>query len=298
VRELLRGAQDCRELHFESYKRSGKTYREESTGMQRSGHTTDGRTFEIRQRLKLMMTPDDAQRWQEFLANYSYPVSGVGAILFGARYRLAERWFNFELKLGDRDETMRLEARFREFGPRFIEAWYEVIFWKLASTGRRGEYFAAQMVEKLRKANHRASEIWAACANFVDSGTRSTFKDLQFQLSITSAIPVAATFPAFVRPDRFPMVDRWVATWVIKYREAYRNRSAGLAGPSESYLRGNRTTLMVSGDWESYVEWIEWSRAAAQILTERTGFPWRARDVEMAAFTNARTNSPILPKIA
>jgi hypothetical protein len=111
-----------------------------------------------------MMTPDDAQQWQESLANYSYPVRGAGALLFGARYRLAERWFNFELKPGDRDETMRFEARFREFGQRFIEAWYEVIFWKLASTGKRGEYFAAQMVEKLKKANHRPSDIWAACA--------------------------------------------------------------------------------------------------------------------------------------
>jgi hypothetical protein len=249
--------------------------------------------------LEEMISDKDAQRWRESLANYSYPVSGASALLFGARYRLAQRWFNFELKPGNREETMQFEARFRKFGPRFIEAWYEVIFWKLASTGKRGEYFAAQMVEKLRRADHRASEIWTACANFVDSGNRDMFKDLQFQLGITAgAIPATATFPAFMCPDRFPMVDRWVATWVMRYREAYRNRSGGLMPPSESYLRSNRTTLMVFGDWEFYKSWIDWSRAAAQVLSERTGLPWRARDVEMAVFVNARTNSPMLPAIA
>jgi hypothetical protein len=114
----------------------------------------------------------------------------------------------------------------------------------------------------------------------------------------TGAIPVAATFPAFMRPDRFPMVDRWIADWVIKYREAYWNHSAGLVAPSQSYFRGSRTTLMIPGDWEFYTRWIEWSRAAGEILTELTGFPWRSRDVEMAAFTNTRTNSPMLPAIA
>jgi len=193
---------------------------------------------------------------------------------------------------------MRFELRFREFGPRFIEAWYEAIFWKFASAGRRGEYFATQMVEKLRKGDNSAAVIWAACEDFIDTGKLNAFKNLQFKLSMTgSAIPVTATFPAFVCPDRFPMVDRWIANWIVKYREAYRNHSGGLLAPSESYLRGNRTTLMISSDWEFYTRWIEWSRAAAQILTESTGFPWRARDVKMAAFTNARMNSPMLPLI-
>lgn len=88
-------------------------------------------------------------------ANYSYPVSAVSALLFGARYRLADRWFNFEPKPGDGHETMRFEARFRKFGPQFIEAWYEVIFWNLARAGRRGEYFTARMFLPTRERIHR-----------------------------------------------------------------------------------------------------------------------------------------------
>jgi hypothetical protein len=70
---------------------------------------THGRPFRNAAKIK----DDDPRRHtavQESLANYSYPVNGAGALLFGARYRLAERWFNFELKPGDRDETMGANA--------------------------------------------------------------------------------------------------------------------------------------------------------------------------------------------
>jgi hypothetical protein len=59
-----------------------------------------------------------------------------------------------------------------------------------------------------------------------------------------------------------------------------------LVGPSDSFIAGRRTTLTVSGDSGFYHAWIEWCRAAADVLKEETGFVWRARDVEMAAFQN------------
>lgn len=244
------------------------------------------------------MDEDDARRWQDSLARYSYPINTTSALLFGLHFRLQDRWFNFQLKLGDRDQTMRFEARFREFGPQHIEAWYEVIFWKLASTGRRGGYLAKRMIEDLRQVNHRAPEMWSACADFVESGRRKPFEHLQSQLFVTSgAIPVAATFPAFMRPDRFPMVDRWIAKWVVRYLDKYPNEASGLDAPSESYMRHKRTTLMVSGDWYFYSAWIEWCTAAAHVLATSTGTQWRARDVEMAAFENERSGSAMLPAI-
>jgi hypothetical protein len=241
---------------------------------------------------------DDAQRWRDALADYAYPVNDARSLLFGTRFRFSARWFKFGLKHGDRDETMRFETRFREFGPRFIEAWYEVIFWKLASTGARGDYLAARMVQDLREVGPCVPELWSACVDFVESGSRERFKELQTRLFVTSgAIPVAATFPAFMRPDRFSMVDRWIAKWLVRYLAAYPSESGSVVLPSESYLRSKRTTLMISSDWDFYSKWIDWCRIAARVLTDSTGFPWRARDVEMAAFTNARTESAMLPAI-
>jgi hypothetical protein len=246
------------------------------------------------------MTRDEAERWRRALDSYCYPIDGVSQILLRTHFRLAERWFDFQLDRGDREQTMRFEARFRQFAPRSIEPWYELIFWKLASTKGRGKYVATRMIEKLRKVGCKASDIWKVCSDFVETEKLEDFKMLQHRLLVTSgALPIAATFPAFMCPERFPMADRWVATWVWRYcdenpAEAEARR---LIRPSEAFLRHAKTTLTVPGDWQFYLKWIEWCRSSAKLLAELTAFPWRARDVEMAVFTNARSGSELLPPI-
>ncbi|MGO9056062.1 MAG: hypothetical protein ACLQU2_01535 [Candidatus Binataceae bacterium] len=193
---------------------------------------------------------------------------------------------------------MAFEARFREFAPRSIEAWYEVIFWKLASTGKRGEYFAGRFIEKFRASGYTAPELWKACSDFVESGGRKEFRALQDRLFLTSAaLPVAATFPAFMYPERFPMADRWVAKWVSRYCDENPAQARDLVKPSEAFLQGKKTTLTVPADWQFYLKWVEWCRTSAKHLAELTAFPWRARDVEMAVFTNARSGAEMLPLI-
>ena len=165
----------------------------------------------------------------------------------------------------------------------------------------RGESKAAQLIEGLRAINAAAPKLWNACANFVGSGNRESFETLQSELFIvTKSIPVAATFPAFMCPARFPMVDSWIAKWVVRYREAYpaEAEASGLAAPSESFLARRKTTLTVPGDWPFYRGWVQFCRTAASILTPQTLFPWRARDIEMAAFHNARSALPLLAPIA
>lgn len=155
-------------------------------------------------------------------------------------------------------------------------------------------------IEDLNVTNPSAEKMWLACANFVARGDRESFERLQAELFIlANGISVAATFPAFMCPDRFPMIDRWIAKWVVRYREAYLAEAEvnGLAVPSESFLARWKTTLTVSGDWDFYQRWIKWCRAAADILNDETGFGWRARDVEMAAFQNERSDSPLLPPV-
>src|SRR5579883_3464986 len=56
-------------------------------------------------------------------------------------------------------------------------------------------------------------------------------------------------------PERFPMVDSWIAKWVVSYRAEYSAEASGLAAPSESFLARRKTTLTVPGDWPFYEGW-------------------------------------------
>lgn len=247
------------------------------------------------------MNQESADPWRQALFAYSYPIARERVERFGRRIGAPSLWFNFEVQRGTRDETMEFEKRFRASAPDSVEPWFEVIFWKLASTGRVGDSRAERTIEDLRDFGPSAPRMWAACSDFVASGTREAFKELQFSLFIVAGgIPVAATFPAFMAPERFPMVDSWIAKWVLRYHDAYPGDPTvvHLVAPSEPFTSGRRKTLVASADWKFYCGWIEWCRTAAEILSERTGFPWRARDIEMAAFQNARDGSPLLPPIA
>jgi hypothetical protein len=246
------------------------------------------------------MNQESADLWRQALFAYSYPIARERVERFGRRIGARSQWFNFDVQRGTRDETIEFEKRFRASAAHSVEPWFEVIFWKLASTGRLGETRAARMIEDLRNFKPSVPRMWAACSDFVASGTREAFRELQFSLFIVAGgIPVAATFPAFMAPERFPMVDSWIAKWVLRYRDAYPSDAAvaHLVAPSEAFTSGRRKTLVVSADWSFYCGWIDWCRGAARILSEKTGFAWRARDVEMAAFQNARSGERLLPAI-
>ena len=108
-----------------------------------------------------------------------------------------------------------------------------------------------------------------------------------------------ATFPAFVCPERFPMVDRQVAKWVVHYVTTHPGQaeSSILAAPSPSFVARRKTTLTMNGDSDCIRAGFEWCRRAANVLKDVSGFAWRARDVEMAAFQNERSDAPLLPPI-
>jgi hypothetical protein len=242
----------------------------------------------------------DTERWRQALSAYRYPVPRANVLRFGRRIAAAPGWFSFELESGDRGETIGFEQRFRALGREAAEAWFEVIFWKLSSARGLGESRAAQMIDDLIVIKHPAAEMWSSCAQFVALQSPDSFRCLLSALFIVSdVIPVAATFPAFICPERFPMIDRWIARWVVRYLQAYPDEAEcnGLIRPSESYIAGRNATLTVAHDWRFYDSWIAWCRRVASVLTAATTFQWRARDVEMAAFQNERSRSPLLPRV-
>jgi hypothetical protein len=212
--------------------------------------------------------------------------------LFREGESFSDKWFRVNLLHGDWQETVQFEARFREFGPKYLEAWYEVVFWKLFNLPFVRNGHTSNVIE--RCTSKRAEDLWAICCKFLESESRENLTAFQNLFFETRALPVVATFIAFAEPDRFPMIDVWVVRWVGAYKQAYPTQTDELV-PWTSL-----SPAITLSHWEFYCSWIRWCRSAARTLGESTGLHWRARDVEMAVFQNSRelpTGATLLPLV-
>jgi hypothetical protein len=126
--------------------------------------------------------------------------------------------------------------------------------------------------------------------------TREAFKAFQELLVNSRAIAVAATFPAFLEPNRFPMVDIRVASWVLENLEDHNKTVPEDCQLSPPKWPGNGATVLTLSDFGFMQSWINWCRHTAEKLPPLgNGEPWRARDVEMAVFQASRDKRRLLP---
>ena len=161
-----------------------------------------------------MSTTKPEEAWRAALESYRYPVD-----LRDYRYR-AEHEGSFAWTTGEgrREETIAFEDHFRQHAPCAIEPWAEVIFWKLANQPqiRNG---TTQRIASSLYSTTTAGELWHRCGEYVlaqgEAEARAQFEAFLKLFGLkTDRIPIVATFPAFMDPKRFPMVDRRVAAWV------------------------------------------------------------------------------------
>ena len=265
--------------------------------------------------------------WERALDAYAYPVNLEDYELAGD-FPLG--WFEDTLSKGDRSETIAFEDRFRREAQTHIEAWYEVIFWKLYSFGMSRDNLTSQVLNRVfysgvpeiirtmraRKASpeqikdiaeifdydeenaEKTIEItgellWDKCWHYIENPSLESFQGFRDILFKTNAVATAATFPAFLKPEDFPMVDRQVARWARRNGLEHSFESCG--GPSLiTYPRLGEKPL-TDRDWGFVQSWIEWCRFAAGRLNDLTERNWRARDVEMAVFTAQRKSMPLEP---
>ena len=77
---------------------------------------------------EIVMRNTMVRTWQHALDEYRYPVN-----LSDYEFATSEGpgWFELNLSKGDRVETIGFEKRFRGKAQTHLEAWYEVVFWKL-----------------------------------------------------------------------------------------------------------------------------------------------------------------------
>ena len=220
------------------------------------------------------------------LAQYQYPVDltrFTGALE-------DQNWFNVRIEPGDRIQTMEFEARFREHARFHLKAWGEVVFWKLYTIGIARNKTTQQVLDS----GVSPDELWSACTDYIENGSKESFEALRRKL-FRSGVAVAATFPAFICPERFPMVDRQVTRWASK--NGHLHRYSGVGGPDLECVPALKQGVLTESHWQFIQSWIAWCRFTARELSQRTGFAWRARDVEMAVFTAQRSRSrlPLTP---
>lgn len=219
--------------------------------------------------------------WQRALDAYRYPVD----LNDFEDAKKCPDWFGIKLSKGDRDETMRFEAHFREQAPIAIEPWCEVVFWKLYTMPLARQKTTRQTIERFHQRKTSPSQLWESCLEYVTAPSRRTFEAFRLLFGFTGrGIAVAATFPAFIAPDGYPMTDRRIAEWVkccIEEHNASGADAPKLALPRSAVSEGE---LLSMDDFEFMMSWAKWCRHIAAILSARTSFKWRARDVEMAVF--------------
>ena len=138
-----------------------------------------------------------------------------------------------------------------------------------------------------------AERLWERCLHYIEEPSLESFQQFRDLLFKGEGIATAMTFPAFLKPDVFPMVDRQIARW---------SRANGADHDYESWegpILKTRPNLgervLTDGEWPFVQSWIEWCRFTAKRLSDLTGCQWRARDVEMAVFTAQRKSLPLEP---
>jgi len=220
------------------------------------------------------------ETWVNALKNYSYPVNL-------AEYKSARdfpNFFNRQIE-GDRDSTMLFEDYFRA-NIQEVEVWYEVTFWKLYNQKMWCDRTTTGLVQRLgAELEVTTRKLIPALKSFVNDPDKHAFSHLRKLFFESSVIATVATFPAFLDPDNFPMVDTRVAKWVNSQLDFHNAKNPNAPQLKRSQYSPGKDTVLGMTDFGFYIDWINWTRYTASKLSQLTKMKWRARDVEMAVFT-------------
>jgi len=220
--------------------------------------------------------------WEKSLFGYQYPFD-LGRFDDAKLYPTG---FKFNSLVGDRKSTMEFETHFRSNAPKAIEPWLEVVYWKMYSQPPiRGLKLIRRLADHFRNNSVKPQALWDVCNRYVEHPTKQHFESIRTNFGLTSgSIAVAATFPAFMRPDLYPMIDTRIAKWVGHFMMRQNLSNPSGVQLTRPHFVDSKQTVLVMNDFPFLQNWIQWCRYTAQKLTACTSFEWRARDVEMAVF--------------
>ncbi len=225
------------------------------------------------------MMDETWKTWEAALDAYCYPVDLTdfeGRDEYPGWFQLADSPLE-----GDRTETAAFEKRFRENAEHDLGVWYEVVFWKMYSQSQRRNPRTQEVIDRFRRDGTTAGELWDLCMEYIVSPSRDSF--IRFKSKIheptSPMVATAATFPAFICPTRFPMIDRHVVRWARKH--GHEHNGAHDISIARTWKNDDVRIQM----WPFVQSWIEWCRYTAELLTGCSKREWTAREVEMTVFT-------------
>ena len=207
------------------------------------------------------------QTWQRMLEEYNY-VRNLGDYAYNRDYpRHVRDWW----------ETKAFEDLFRKYGQEDLRAWYAVVHWKSPRSEKK-------TISRIKSSGVNAEKLWILCTDYISNPSRDNFSRFRNNIAKASVVATAATFPAFICPEQFPMADSQIAEW------------ARVNGEKHNLIAPNlKDGVLYERHWPFICAWMEWCQHTAGILTDHTGRHWRARDVEMAVFTAQRSSLTLNP---
>jgi ribosomal protein L40E len=113
-------------------------------------------------------------KWQHALDEYRYPVN---LTTFADRQEYSG-WFTRNIEIGDRAQTIKFETLFRQNAPEHLEAWFEVVFWKLykVAVPALSSYRAKIVIDSVRRRGVSAGELWSRCSEFTECPSIAKFE--------------------------------------------------------------------------------------------------------------------------
>jgi hypothetical protein len=207
-------------------------------------------------------------KWQHALDEYRYPVN---LTTFADRQEYSG-WFTRNIEIGDRAQTIKFETLFRQNAPEHLEAWFEVVFWKpyKVAVPALSSYRAKIVIDSVRRRGVSAGELWSRCSEFTECPSIAKFEAFQELLSRAPSIALCATFPAFVAPEAFPMVDRQIAKWALTNYMGHGISSrarAGLEAPKQFISKDGRSDIWLTLSQYPFIEsWTAWCRIGGEAI--------------------------------
>jgi len=201
------------------------------------------------------------------------------------RYKDGRKHPGFFDRVIEPAETSQFEDAFRaEVVPNgAVQRAAEVVYWKNAGNFKARDRITRDLLVWIDSPEHWARFV-EALKKIAHQPTWGSFRDLIDCCGQTSAFATPLTFLAFYDPWRFPMIDRRIGTWWLS------------RFPAEPQFTWNSTKTVISPtqkSFQAYLRWTEFCRKQAAELSKLSATPWRARDVEMAVWSDVEAKLPL-----
>lgn len=216
--------------------------------------------------------------WVNALQNYSYSVNL-------AEYNQHEQYNDFfnlridPINLNDFENTFRniIETKLFE---KYVTIG-EVVFWKLNSY-KTDRQIKTKTILNLLNSRANFENFCTLLHNLAENPLKNNFVQFRQSCGQKSSFAVPITFLSFYRASQYPMADQYVAQWWKFNKSNFGYKSAPEFLPDGAISGGEQ---FLDNNWSAYLQFVDFCRKYARILTRETKNIWRTRDVEMAIFS-------------